>query len=587
MASFVALVARTPIGDDGYAGHARRLLAQMGPDAVTYRSEQILLCASDRVLLDGGRRLACVIGDLFGRDGSMRAVSSLHLLGEALRSSDANVLIDRYWGSYVAIVEHEHGVSILRDPSGAQACYFAQKNGILGISSSLESLLAAGLASGSLNWRGIGRQLLAKDLRGEETCIEGVSELYRGARLRVSRERITLEPVWDPWHFALKASDRYNTNRTEELATTVQRCVEAHASQYSHVLLGVSGGLDSSIVAACLADGRARLTCLTLATDDPIGDERSYARSLCTHLGVDLVERFEQLDAIDVAESHADHLPRPIARLFAQSGNRIHEEVADDIGVDAFFHGGGGDNVFCLLSSATPVADRIRQHGLGLGALRVARDLARLTGASLQEAIWKGMVRAWWREPAYRWPIDRYLLSADVDELLQDWPCHPWLRVPPGGLAGRAAHIAWLLGIENHLEGFRRELKHPIVAPLMSQPIAELCLAIPTWAWIRGGCNRAVARDAFASKLPPAIVRRRSKGTPGPFVSQILAARRRTIREMLMEGMLAERGLLDAGRIDHILSEERSFSERDVGRIMGLLDVEAWVRARTRRVIAI
>jgi asparagine synthase (glutamine-hydrolysing) len=60
------------------------------------------------------------------------------------------------------------------------------------------------------------------------------------------------------------------------------------------------------------------------------------------------------------------------------------------------------------------------------------------------------------------------------------------------------------------------------VSPLVSQPLIELCLAIPTWFWCADGQNRAIARKAFAGDLPPPTLARRSRGTSESFILQAL-----------------------------------------------------------------
>eukprot|EP00456_Euglypha_rotunda_P074755 TRINITY_DN6868_c0_g1_i1.p2 TRINITY_DN6868_c0_g1~~TRINITY_DN6868_c0_g1_i1.p2 ORF type:complete len:108 (-),score=25.69 TRINITY_DN6868_c0_g1_i1:10-333(-) len=84
---------------------------------------------------------------------------------------------------------------------------------------------------------------------------------------------------------------------------------------------------------------------------------------------------------------------------------------------------------------------------------------------------------------------------------------HPWMRAPEGELPGKAQHIAWILGVLNHIEGSERERLQPTIWPLLSQPVVELCLTLPTWAWQADGQNRVIARKAFADLLPSQIGR--------------------------------------------------------------------------------
>ena len=61
----------------------------------------------------------------------------------------------------------------------------------------------------------------------------------------------------------------------------------------------------------------------------------------------------------------------------------------------------------------------------------------------------------------------------------------------------------------------------PVCNPLVSQPVVEACLSVPSWAWREGGRDRALVRRAFAGTLPAAVSTARVKGTPGRFAAQL------------------------------------------------------------------
>src|SRR3546814_5974044 len=71
-----------------------------------------------------------LMGTLFDRRDGDRHVQRL---GEgdaaASRSSAGMHLIRNFWGSYLAITSTEKNTTVLRDPSGGIACYYACKIG--------------------------------------------------------------------------------------------------------------------------------------------------------------------------------------------------------------------------------------------------------------------------------------------------------------------------------------------------------------------------------------------------------------------------------------------------------------------------
>src|SRR3546814_14815300 len=63
------------------------------------------------------------------------------------------------------------------------------------------------------------------------------------------------------------------------------------------------------------------------------------------------------------------------------------------IGADAFFSGGGGDDVFCYLRTVLPAIDRLRIEGFR-AMLETTGDIARMTHANIWDALLKVTRRA-------------------------------------------------------------------------------------------------------------------------------------------------------------------------------------------------
>jgi len=157
----------------------------------------------------------------------------------------------------------------------------------------------------------------------------------------------------------------------------------------------------------------------------------------------------------------------------------------------------------------------------------------------------------------------------------RDWH-HPWLDAPCDALPGKAAHVATILRVQPNLEP-SLGTAYPVLNPLVSQPIVEACLRIPSWAWREGGRDRALVRRAFADALPAAVLDRRVKGTPGRFAAQLLDHFRAAIRDRLLGGRLAANRIIDAAALGEVLAGERPVPDLERVRILELVNVEAWI----------
>lgn len=518
----------------------------------------------------------CIVGTLFQRRGPARAVSSLSAdEAEAIATSEGHSLLASHWGGYIAAIAGERSLIILRSPSGDLPCYFAKAGSFTIFASDAELLVKSGIVGVSIDDQEIGRQLFRAFVPVPTTALRGIEELLAGFKLRLPSADARQEQWWNPWdHVGWREED--SDAAAEALARTIQHSVHAVASPYGRVLVSVSGGLDSSIVASCLARAAADAVCLTMFTDDPAGDERIFARALCDRLGLRLIERRYGFEEIDLDEAMAPNFPRPKDRLQALAFERVHYAVAAEVGADAFVTGNGGDHVFGYSQSAAPVADRCLVEGLSRGTLRSLIDVCRQTGCSMADALRQAWSLAH-SVPGYRVRPNPLLLHPDFLATLGagDW-YHPWLDAPAGALPGKAAHVGNVLRVQPNLEP-SLGTAYPVLNPLVSQPIVEACLKIPSWAWRQGGRDRALVRQAFADALPPAVLNRRVKGTPGRFAAQLLDHFRSSIRDRLLGGRLVANSIVDGDALDRILVGERPVPDLERVRILELVNIEAWI----------
>lgn len=550
--------------------------------AIAHRSPKLIILTNrpdDVLVLPGGK--GAVIGHLFHRYGSPRRIREWPSeAGTNILATKGRHLIDRYWGSYVACFEPGDGsVSVLRDPSGGLPCYHARAGGGLAAASDGPILIDAGFAAPSIDWRQLGRALLFHHLPAEKTAIEGLSQVLGGCAVTLKEGAMRTEQYWSPWDFIAPHQARRSQSNTELLARAVSSTVAAWSSCFSRPLVGLSGGLDSSIVACGLAASGANLACVTLSTDDPQGDERRYAREMGHALGAEVLELAYRNDAIDMDRSVAEGVPVPCGKLQEQAYNRAIGIAVEQLEADAFFVGAGGDNVFYATHSARPLVDRYEAQGIVGGASSTLRDIAAITGASAWQVLKEAYRLLHPRDGQMRWtPLPDYLSRDFVTAEMPAPIEHPWFQVPSPVPLGKLGHVKLLMRAMNHIEHRDKTLGVPMISPLLSQPVVETCLGIPSWDYVEGGVDRAVARRAFSSSLPPRIAKRAGKGSPDGFICQFIERNRSEVASRLLDGLLAKQGLIDRPALEEALAARFKFREGDGPRIMGLLDTEAWAR---------
>ena len=552
-----------------FASHAADLGMDVSPLGLG------VLVASDRMAV--GQR-AALVGTLCRRpDRKALPAESLPTL---LDSNDlATRLIDDHWGDYIAIgaLGPDRPRAALRAPFGDLACYWQEADEHLALASSVALLSRFDMPPPSIDWQSLGRFLAATDLRTGATCLAEIGELNGGQSVSVSQRGTAFERHWSPWDWTLDEKQfATREDAADAMGMAIDASVSARVQKHDRSVLLLSGGLDSSVIAAALTGCERSFTVLTMVVGDRQGDEREHARAVAERLHVPLVERIREADMVDLSRPLAARLPRPVGSQFRQATFRAADAVASDLGAAAILDGGGGDNMFCSLRSVAPLVDELFHAGPTATLFRTAQSIARMTNVGVAEVAQQALARIVTRRRRYRWAIDRSLLDSQAYEGFV--PQHPWLDPPPGTPPGKAAQVALILAATAVTESPDGERDPPILSPLVSQRIAEAALRVPSWMWFEHGHNRAIVRRAYADRLPGSIVQRRSKGTPTGFLSLLVEANADMLRPFLLDGLLATNRVLDLPAVEALLAGGPA---RDLGfaRLLQLADAEAWARS--------
>ncbi|MBS7456837.1 asparagine synthase C-terminal domain-containing protein [Coralloluteibacterium stylophorae] len=523
--------------------------------------------------LPGG---AVLIGDLFTRDGQV--ADPVAALRCAVPADVRRRILRDFWGSYLLIQPEADALIVTLSPTatGHIPCVYAIADGCGFLTSDISLAARAGLHERRVDWDSIAHRLAYPGIKTQRTGLRDVLELLPGTSLRVEPSRVSVDQAWSPWAFVAPAVRHTDPHEAAcDVRRAVAATVGAWASMDGTVLLELSGGLDSSIVAACLADSPARVVCVNLVTPVPGVDERHYAQLMADALGVPL-----HTETLPFERARLEFVPAPESVSpgmgpLQHAIDGIMEEAAERHGATSFYSGGGGDSVFCYLRTAAPAADAFAAQGPGAG-LAAVRDLAALHQCTFWKAgrLTLSKLRRAPSSPTHRAAAFLAPAAADIAPLE-----HPWSAAPDGALPGDRERIVDLAGNQLFQGQAARGARRPFRFPLLSQPAMEACLRTPSWMWIAGGRNRAVARDAFADRLPADVLHRQSKATYMSYLGVVYQQNRRTMRDFLLSGRLAGQGLLDTRAIAQFLAaDDLPARDQTFLRLFELCMVENWVR---------
>jgi len=510
-----------------------------------------------------------LLGHVFERSGEIADSPSWR------PSEDGAAFVRRYWGAYVAIRPSGDGLEVLRDPSAMAPCYVARFGAAWLVTDVPRLLCRQGALGCAFDWPLVIASLVSHDWRPGRTALEGIEEVLPGTTVLLRPGAAVRRRVWRPWDFACAPGGPDLS--ADALAAAIDGCAQAWARLFRRPLIEISGGLDSAIVAAAFARAAEAPHLVTFAAGPGDPTELGYAQAIARHLGLPLQVTRPEIEGVDLARSQASELPRPNARAFTQAADALSRAHGEAIGADGFLSGGGGDDLFGYGRSVAPALDRLFLEGPGRGVVRSLDEIARMNQATFWEALARFARRLAARGSPRALRADTRLLAADAIDRA-GVPVDPdrGRRMP-----GKAAHVRAIATLPNHLEGHGRAAFAPVLFPLLSQPVVEFCLAVPSWHWCEGGRNRSLARGAYAGRLPAAVIERRSKGAFDGFCARLFERNRACVGEMLLEGMLAGQEIIDRGAVEAGVRNPAPSAEL-VMRLLALVDVEAWLQSWSR-----
>ena len=510
-----------------------------------------------------------IVGDLYRRDfGPVAADEADHLM--ISRTCPARVIAERlcetYWGRYVAVIDPGvEGGAVFRDPSGAVDALTWSAGGLSLAGSHMPGWLPPqAMPDLAFDWPTIARWLVDGSVAAVTSGLRNVRSVTPGALAQVGGDEVQ---VWRPASFA-RAGCASIAAATEALPVLLDACVAAATSEARCVAAEISGGLDSAILASSLARGCGDRVGLWMNyhAADGSGDERRYAHDVAALWGVTLTEVVKApfVYNADLVEATGAGLRPGFHALDAGGDAEIAARLAA-ASADRMVSGQGGDMALFNLPTGVVVADHLRDQGLRGLVSPYVLQVSRWT----RQSVWKTLRQA--LSPWAAWPGEA--LASE----------HPWMAGAQDLPPAKRAHIVMLAQkLSTHIEN-RRSRQAEVLTPFLFQPILEHCLAIPVPDLTAEGRERALARRAFADRLPPSVLGRRDKGEFSAYYARVLAESLPFLRAYLLEGRLAAEGLIDPAWFDQRLSLEALIWQAQSAAIMSAVTVEAWVRCWSRR----
>jgi asparagine synthase (glutamine-hydrolysing) len=448
--------------------------------------------------------------------------------------------VERFAGMFAfALYEHESGRLILaRDRLGIKPLYFAEARGALRFASTLPALLAGGDIDTALDPIALHHYLSwHAAVPPPRTILKGVHKLAPATLVTVEPDGQRASETY--WRADFTRRREYAGWDASDWADAVLAALRTAVERrmVSDVPVGVllSGGLDSSLIVALLADGGQRgLATFSVGFDrigDHEGDEFQYSDAVAKEFGTDHrqihVATDRMLGALDGAIAA---MSEPMVSHDAVAFYLLSEEVSRSHKVVQ--SGQGADEVFAGYFWYPPLADA---DGTGADAYQAAffdRPDAEMPDTLeprylLTEDPSRALLDQQFGQPGADGPIDR-ALRLDTEIMLVE---HPVKRVDN-------MTMAW--GLEAR-------------TPFLDHELVELAAACPPELKLADG-GKGILKAASRGLVPDAVIDRPKAYFPVPAFYRIEGATLELIRETF-EGPVAQaRGLFRPEELKQLLA---------------------------------
>ena len=374
----------------------------------------------------------------------------------------------------------------------------------------------------------------------------------------------------------------------EELRGRLRDSVRAHLVSDVPVGVLLSGGVDSSVLAALAAEeGAGRLRTFSIGFEERSFDELADARLVAERYGTDHHELVLRPDAALLLPALADAFDEPFADSSALPTDLVSELAASHVKVA--LSGEGGDELFG--GYHTYAADLL---ALRVGPVaRLARPLVELLPSSSRRASLdyraKRFVRAAHLPPLERHHGWKEIFSADARAELTgariafdpvDLLRARFAETQGADLLARLQDIDLGLYLVDDLlvKTDRASMAHSLEArvPFLDTVVTNLALALPTRHKVRGLAKKVLLRRAAAPLLPERIVRGRKRGFSIPAAAWLRGALEPFAQDVLAADTLRRQGYVDPVVAHRYLDEHLAGKEDWSRQVWGLLALTLW-----------
>ena len=466
---------------------------------------------------------AALRDELARRGHDLRTAGDTEVIAHLAEDHEPVDLARRLTGMFAIAISDDRRdrLVLIRDRLGKKPLFWTRTSDSIVFASEIKALLAHPDVHGTLDDDAIAAYLGFGYVPSPRTIYAGIQSVPPAHVMTVSADLdVSFTRYWAPPLPGVDGTEPLDLDLASA-AAAVRSSLEVAVRRRLVADVGVgaflSGGVDSTAIAALVAREAGSVRTFTIGFDDGSFDERPFARLAATAIGSDHHEFVVRPNAAELLETLVWHHDQPFGDSSALPTYLLSQVTREHVTVA--LTGDGGDELFCgyerlvaalvLGKAGTPGRAALRVGGALPSALppKLAR-FARSGGAGLPHAL-----RQW---VAYA--------PDDVVEALvgphDDWARRDYQQRWDATAGARTLDRILRLNLDTYLvddllpKADRMSMAHglEVRSPFLDHELVELALRLPPRVKVRGRSLKHVLKRAVADVVPAEILERPKKG---------------------------------------------------------------------------
>ena len=489
---------------------------------------------------------------------------------------------------------------LARDHMGQKPLYFFRHNGTFAFASEVKAILAGGLVESQIDLNGLWHYVSLRFIPDQYSLFKGIQKLPAASYLIFKNDKVTIKKYWD-----LSFKNKLTVNEdtiSEDLNSLLLKTVEEHLISDVRVGAFLSGGIDSSTIAAMMAQITGeKIPTFSIGVKEQGFNELPYARMVTEKYNLESHERVVEADLIHLIPSMIYHLDEPSdpfgvgVYLVAQVASEFVKVVLSGDGGDENFAGydrfAGNRLVdyYCLLprwfrktimkkiieripesfgyKSLAQKAGWVNQMSLFTGGgERYAQSMSFLRFTQeAKKKLFTDSTKSKIEDYDSLSKILKYFNSESVDHVVDRMLYTDLMTRMPDHLLVIVDRMCMAHSLESR-------------SPLIDYKVVEYAASIPAEMKLKGRNLKYILKKVASRYLPRELIYREKQGFGFPIGIWMRKELRRFLEQLFKQSRFVELGIFSPTYVKKIYDEHMNGSVDHNFRLWILLNLEIWYR---------